>query len=87
MAQESSQRGLTAVTFPQSDSHMIPACERLYDAVVHKQLTHPDDPDLNAHVHAAIARRSRRAWRLDKADRSSKIDAVVALAMAVDRHS
>jgi phage terminase large subunit-like protein len=66
---------------------MIPASERLYDAVVHKRLVHPDDPELNAHVHAAVARHSRRGWRLDKADRSSKIDAVVALAMEVERQA
>ncbi|MBA2259642.1 MAG: hypothetical protein H0W18_12165, partial [Acidobacteria bacterium] len=87
MAQEWAQRGITAVTFPQSDSRMIPACETLYDAVVHKRLVHPDDPDLNSHVHAAIARHSRRGWRLDKPDRSTKIDAVIALAMAIDRHA
>jgi phage terminase large subunit-like protein len=46
---------------------------------------HPDHPALNAHVHAANARQSRRGWRLDKADRADKIDAVVALAMALDR--
>jgi hypothetical protein len=45
------------------------------------------DPGLNAHVHAAIAKHSRRGWRLDKGDRSSKIDAVIALAMAIDRHA
>src|SRR5918994_2404957 len=44
MAQEWEQRGITSVAFPQSDSRMIPACERLYDAVVHKRLVHPDDP-------------------------------------------
>lgn len=87
MAQEWEQRGIRAVAFPQSDSRMIPACERLYDAVVHKRLVHPDDPELNAHVHAAVAKHSRRGWRLEKADRASKIDAVVALAMAVDRHA
>jgi phage terminase large subunit-like protein len=87
MAQEWEQRGVPAVAFPQSDSRMIPASERLYDAVVHKRLVHPDDPELNAHVHAAVAKHSRRGWRLDKADRASKIDAVIALAMAVDRHA
>jgi phage terminase large subunit-like protein len=66
---------------------MIPASERLYDAIVHGRLVHPDGPELNAHVHAAIAKHSRREWRLDKADRASKIDAVVALAMAVDRQA
>jgi hypothetical protein len=34
---------------------------------------------------AAVARHGRRGWRLDKANRSDKIDAVIALAMAVDR--
>jgi phage terminase large subunit-like protein len=51
------------------------------------RLVHPDDPELNAHVHAAVAKHSRRGWRLDKPDRSSKIDAVVALAMAVERQA
>jgi phage terminase large subunit-like protein len=87
MAQEWEQRGIPAVAFPLSDGRMIPSSERLYDTVVHKRLVLPDDDELNAHVHAAVARHSRRGWRLDKADRSSKIDAVVALAMAVDRHA
>jgi hypothetical protein len=63
--------------------HVAPVAS-LYDVIVHRRLVHRDDPELNAHVHAAIAMHSRRGWRLDKADRSSKIDAVVALAMAVN---
>jgi hypothetical protein len=46
---------------------------------------HPNDERLNRHVAAAIARHGRRGWRIDKAGRADKIDAVVALAMAVDR--
>ena len=87
MAQEWEERGIPAVKFPQSDSRMIPACERLYDAVVHKRLVHPDDEDLNAHVHGAVAKHSRRGWRLEKPDRSTNIDAAVALAMAVEAHA
>jgi phage terminase large subunit-like protein len=87
MALEWEQRGITAVQFPQSDSRMIPASERLYDAIVHQQIIHPDDPQLNIHVHAAVARQSRRGWRLERPDRSTNIDGVVALAMAVDSHS
>jgi hypothetical protein len=45
----------------------------------------PDDSRLNAHVAVAVARHGRRGWRIDKANRSDKIDAVVALAMALDR--
>ena len=87
MAQEWEQRGIQAVAFPQSDARMIPACERLYDAVVQGRLVHPDDPDLNRHVHAAVARHSRRGWRLERPDRSTNIDAAVAMAMAIDRHA
>jgi phage terminase large subunit-like protein len=87
MAQEWEQRGIPAVQFPQSDARMIPACERLYDAIVHQELVHPDDPHLNQHVHAAVARHTRRGWRLEKPDRSTNIDAAVALAMAVDAHA
>ncbi len=65
---------------------MIPASERLYDAVVHRRLVHRDHPDLNAHVHGAVARHSRRGWRLEAPDRSTPIDAV-ALAMAVEAHA
>lgn len=32
-----------------------------------------------------VARHGWRGWRLDKAERSDKIDGVVALAMALDR--
>ena len=60
---------------------MIPACERLCDAVVHGRLVHPDDADLNAHLH------SPPSWRLERPDRTTNIDAVVALAMAIDRHA
>jgi phage terminase large subunit-like protein len=87
MAQEWEQRGITAVEFPQSDARMIPACERLYDAIVQQRLVHPDDPDLNRHVHAAVARQTRRGWRLEKPDRSTNIDAAVAMAMAVQAHA
>lgn len=34
-----------------------------------------------------VARHSRRGWRLEKPDRTTNIDAAVALAMAVDRHA
>ena len=71
--------------FPQHDARMIPASQRLYDAIVEGRLVHGNDPQLNAHVAAAVARHGRRGWRVDKANRQDKIDAVIALTMAVDR--
>ena len=85
IGQELEQRGIRVSAFPQHDARMIPASQRLHDAITERRLVHPNDPQLNAHVAAAIARHGRRGWRIDKADRADKIDAVVALCMAVDR--
>jgi phage terminase large subunit-like protein len=79
------EAGLPVVEFPQSTTRMVPASERLYAAVVERRLTHGNDPDLNAHVAGAIAKQTNRGWRLDKSERGAQIDAVVALAMALER--
>jgi phage terminase large subunit-like protein len=73
------------VEFPQSYARMVPASERLHAAIVEGRLRHPGDPDLDAHVAAAIARPTGRGWRLDKSDPAQQIDAAVALAMCVER--
>jgi phage terminase large subunit-like protein len=87
LASEFEQRGLTVTSYPQTDVRLIPASQRLYDAVLEQRLVHPDDPRLNAHVHAAIARHSRRGWRIDRPSRGAgaQIDGVMALLMALDR--
>lgn len=85
LAAELAEERIQVVAFPQSSSRMGPASERLYKAVIEKRLTHPNDPVLNIHVANAIARDTPRGWRLDKATRTSQIDAVIALAMAVER--
>lgn len=77
--------GLPMVEFPQSTARMVPASEQLYSAVVEGKLTHPNDPELNRHVAGAVAKQTPRGWRLDKSERGAQIDAVVALAMAVER--
>jgi hypothetical protein len=60
------------------------AQRQLYRAIVEQRLTLPDNAELRAHAHAAIARHSRRGWRIDKAQRSDNIDAVIAMCMALD---
>lgn len=64
---------------------MIPASTRLHRAIIERRLTVPPDAELARHVAAAVARHSRRGWRIDKAERADNIDAVVALAIAVER--
>lgn len=84
-AQELERERVPVLAFPQTDARMIPASTRLHAAIVEGRLTVPDDAELRQHVGAAIARHSRRGWRLDKAGRSDNIDAVVALCMALER--
>jgi phage terminase large subunit-like protein len=78
------QRGSTAVNFPQSDARMCPASERLYRAVMERRIVHDGHPQLAAHVRTAVAKQKRRGWRLHRAGREP-IDAVIALAVALDR--
>ena len=84
-AQELEREGLLVVAFPQHDARMIPASARLHAAIVERRLTLPDDPELARHASDAIARHSRRGWRIDKPNPRTNIDAMIALAMAVER--
>jgi phage terminase large subunit-like protein len=84
-AQELEREGMLVAAFPQHDARMIPASARLHAAVVERRLTLPDDPELARHASDAIARHSRRGWRIDKPNPRANIDAIIALAMAVER--
>ena len=48
------------VEFPQSDSRMVPAGERLSAAIMEGRLQHPGDPILDAHVAAGGAKQTQR---------------------------
>jgi phage terminase large subunit-like protein len=85
LGQELAERGLTASSYPQTDVRTIPASQRLRDAIVRQRLVLPDDPELRQHAANAIARQKPRGWRIEAPDRSSNVDAIVALMMALDR--
>lgn len=53
-------------TFPQQDARVIPASQRLYEAIVERRLTLPDLPELAQHAAGAVAKQSRRGWRIDR---------------------
>jgi len=82
---ELEQRGVTVVTWPQTDVRLVPASQRLRDAVVEGRLVLPDDARLAQHAANAVQRHSRRGWRLERPDRSSPIDGLIALCMALER--
>jgi phage terminase large subunit-like protein len=53
--------------------------------VIEQRLKHPNDAVLNHHVSNTVAKDTPRGWRIEKAHSRAQIDAVVALAMAVER--
>ena len=80
--------GLRMVEFSQSDARMVPAGERLSAAILEGRLRHPGDPVLDRHVAAAVAKQTRRGARIAHAggrQAANRIDAVIAMAMAIDR--
>lgn len=79
--------GLPMVGFPQSDTRMVPATDRLYKAIVNQQIAHDGDQRLARHVANAVEKATPRGGRIAKESRQSnrKVDLVIALAMAFDR--
>ena len=84
-AQLLADEGLPMVEYPQTASRMAPASSRLLDAIKSSRLGHDGDPVLRSHVLAGATTESDRGWRLTKRKASSPIDALIALAIAVDR--
>jgi hypothetical protein len=63
---------------------MVPASQRLHNAVVEQRLTLPETGSC-ASTSRTRSPGTRRGWRLDRAHRLANIDGVVALAMALER--
>lgn len=81
---ELAAEGLPIEDFAQTNQQMARACQRLYDAVAAGRLRHGGDAVLAEHVLGAAMRETPFGWRLVKAEESRRIDAAIALAMAVD---
>ena len=83
-----SKAGMRMVQFPQHDSRLVPAGERLSAAILERRLRHPGDPVLDRPRRRRVAKQTQRGARIAHAGgrhSSNRIDAVIALAMAVDR--
>ena len=77
--------GLPMVEFPQSSSRMIPACGATYDLIVSGRVLHDGAPMFSDQVLSAAQRMTENGWRLSKGKSRRKIDAAIALCMALDR--
>lgn len=84
-AQALADDGLPMVEFPQSAARMVPACQVAYEAICSGRVVHDGSPSLEAQVVAAVPRETESGWRLSKGKSKKKIDAAVALVMAVAR--
>jgi phage terminase large subunit-like protein len=78
------ERGISVIDFPQTNSRMVPASNTLYDLIREGKIVHDGDPALRSHVLAGVASEVESGWRISKKRSRAKIDALVALAMAVD---
>lgn len=77
--------GVPMLEFRQTADRMGPASEALFDLVVSGNLRHGGDPVARRHALSAAVKQTERGWRISKQQSGKKIDALVALAMAVHR--
>ncbi len=75
--------GLPIEEFPQENKRMSSACMTLYDVLQENRLRHGGQADLTDHVLNAGMRETPYGWRITKVHDEQKIDAAVALAIAV----
>ena len=79
------EEGIPVVEYPQSPNRMVPATQRFFEAVVNKNLSHPNDPHLARHLANAAVKVDSRGSRIVKSRYTRKIDAAVAAIIAYDR--
>ena len=77
--------GLPMVEFPQSSQRMIPACGTAYDFIVSARIVHTGSPMFTDQVLSSAQRMTENGWRLSKGKSRRKIDACIAMVMAIDR--
>lgn len=77
--------GLPMVEFPQSANRMVPACGQAYELIVSRRVRHDGSPTFTDQVLSAAQRMTDNGWRLSKGKSRRKIDACIALVMALDR--
>lgn len=84
------ERGYSLIPVPQQGGWMVEASRRFYEAVMEERVIHDPsdefDSTLAAHLRHVVPRQvGESGWRLEKPTRSKKIDAAVAVVMAVSQ--
>lgn len=84
------ERGYSLIPVPQAGGWMVEASRRFYEAVMEQRVVHDPsdefDSTLAAHLRHVVPRQvGESGWRLEKPTKSKKIDAAVAVVMAVSQ--
>lgn len=77
--------GIAMIEIPQSIERMTMACGRALELIRAHRVTHGPDALFGQHVLNAVPRLSERGFTLAKAKAKGKIDACIALVLALDR--
>jgi phage terminase large subunit-like protein len=77
--------GIPMVEVPQSVERMTPIIGNLYELIRTGQLTHNGDEPFATQILNAVPRFNERGFTLQKSKSRGRIDAAIALALAVDR--
>lgn len=75
--------GIPMLEVPQTPERMIPACGFAWEQIVAGLVVHDGDPTLEDHVLSAARRQSERGWSLSKGKSKRKIDACIAMVLAL----
>lgn len=71
------------VNVPAGNARMVPMSQLAYDAILDGEVVHDGDPALAKQVLAAAVRETERGWRVSKAKSQNRIDALVAMMLAM----
>ena len=82
-AQRLEEAGAPMVEFPQTNARMVPACQLLHEVIADRRLRHGADPVARSHALAAVVAETEMGLRIRKTASRDRIDALIALAMAI----
>lgn len=77
--------GLPMIEIPQAVERMTPAVGSTFEAIKRGEVTHDGDATFTAHILNAVPRFNERGFTLAKGKSRGRIDAAVALCLALDR--
>jgi phage terminase large subunit-like protein len=77
--------GLPMIEVPQSLERMTPAIGNLYELIMTRRITHDGDQPFAQQILNAVPRFNERGFTLAKGKSRGRIDAAIALSLAIDR--